>query len=484
VGRLRVLLTASDDELKALGVKLDTAAEYRVDLGDVEFLADVVRSYMGERAESCQGVENLARIIKEHHPDGAYTLVAKYAGLWLRGRGCGAEEVVEAAKKEPKLFLANYIWQVLLRGNGDMARRAAVPFLLHAAFGPVPVGVTYITKAVNDRGIWRFLKPEELEGAGLESLREDALEPIARWLAQQHEDLVEETLRDLAGLNGEEAREPYREALGDLIKALDWACDEVLKEGGKILAEVGIPKEEWILRTALWAFVNQRLAAVFKNGEGRRCWQRAVFIAGHALAGYPKLPKREQLPEDAAEALGDALEPCAVDDYLTTYGEIPWLSTNVVGFLYYIEVPYARDLSQIRKIRERLCVLTPFADAEIIKAAKKTAEELLVRWGKRDFWWLPEISYALGLAALAAEAEVDGEMADLLLYAAPAAVQRVAVPVAVLPVLAALRPLGEKAPHRYVVCAGRRLRADSVGSRNRGVHLRRLTTTQNRISLR
>jgi hypothetical protein len=262
---------------------------------------------------------------------------------------------------------------------------------------------------------------------------------------------VEEALRDLAGLNGEEARKPYRETLRDLIKALDWARDEVLKEGGKILAELGIPEERRGPENSLLAFVARRLAAVFKSGESRRCWQRAVFIAGHALAGYPKLPKREQLPEDAAEALGDALKPCAVDDYLTTYGEIPWLSTNVVGFLYYIKVPYARDLSQIRKIRERLCVLTPFADAEIIKAAKKTAEELLVRWGKRDFWWLPEISYALGLVALAAEAEVDGEMADLLLYAAPAVVQRVAVPVAVLPVLEALRPLGEKAPHRYVV---------------------------------
>jgi len=87
---------------------------------------------------------------------------------------------MEEAKKEPKLFLARYIWQVLLRGSGDLARRIAVPLLLHAYFGPVPVGVTYITKAVKDRGIWRFLKPEELEGASLESLREDELEPMAR----------------------------------------------------------------------------------------------------------------------------------------------------------------------------------------------------------------------------------------------------------------------------------------------------------------
>jgi len=213
---------------------------------------------------------------------------------------------------------------VLLRGNGDLARRAAVPLLLHARFGPVPVGVTYITKAVKN-GVWRFLKPEELEGASLESLREDALEPIAKWLAQRHEDLMEETLRDLASLNGEEARKPYRDALSDLIKALDWARDEVLKEGGEILAEFGVPEEDRGLGTGLLAFVVTRLAAVFKSGEIRSCWRRAAFIAGFALAGFPVFPKREWLLEDCAEALGDALKPCAVDDYLTIDGEMPWL---------------------------------------------------------------------------------------------------------------------------------------------------------------
>ena len=449
VGRLRVLVTTSDDELKALGVELDTAAVYRVDLGDVEFLAEVVRSYMGERAESCQGVENLARIIKEHHPDGAYTLVAKYAGLWLRERGCGAEEVVEAAKKEPKLFFAYYIWHVLLRGSSDLAMQAAVPLLLHAYFGPVPVGMTYVTKAVND-GVWRFLKPEELEGVGLESLREDELEPIAKWLAQQHEDLVKEALRDLAGLNGEEARKPNKEALRDLIEALDCARREVLEEGGKILAELGVPEKDMELGAALLAFVARRLAAVFKSGEVKRCWRRAVLIAGHALAGYPVLSRREQLPEDVAEALGDALEPCAVDDYLTIDSEIPPFSIDVVWVPYCVEAWYARDLSQIRKIKERLGVLAPLSDAETIKAAKKTAERLIANWKGRGAH-LSEVFYALGLAALAAGTEVDEETADRLLYAASFAVQQVAQPAAVLPILAALRPLGEKAPHRYVV---------------------------------
>jgi hypothetical protein len=252
-----------------------------------------------------------------------------------------------------------------------------------------------------------------------------------------------------------------------LIDALDWARGEMLKEVAETLAELGIPKGEALrvcykvlakldvpeegreLATSLLAFVGRRLAAVFKSGESRHCWRRATFIAGHALAGHATLPKRGWLPEDSIEALRDALEPCAMDTYLTTDGEIPPLSTSVVGYLYYIEVPYARDLSQIRKIRERLGVLTPHADTDIIKAVKETAEKLMKRWRKRDFDD-HEAFYALGLAALAAGVEVDNETADLLLYAASAAVQVVARPADVLPVLAALRPLGEKAPHRYV----------------------------------
>ncbi len=442
-------------EGKAVIEWLEGASFYVPRLNTPEFLAGVLKSYACPNEDDCcLGKVDTKRLVSLISSHDAYMLVAKYAGLWLRERGCDVSDVekaVEEAKREPKLFLAHYIWQVLLRGSGDLARKAAVPLLLHSHFGPVPVGVTYVTKAVNDRGIWRFLKPKELENAGLESLREDTLEPIAKWLAQKHEDLVEETLRDLAGLNDEEAREPYKVALGDLIKALDWTRGEVLKEGAETLAEVGIPKEEWELWTALWAFVNQRLAAVFKSDDSRNCWRRAALIAGNALAGYPKLPRRGRLSTDVVEALGDALKPCTVDAYLTIDGEIPLLSTSVVGFLYYIEALYARDLSQIRNIRERLCVLTPFADAEIIKAARKTAEGLLVRWGKRDFWWLPETLYALGLAALVAGGEVDEETADLLLYAASFAVQRVAVPVAVLQVLETLRPLGEKASHRYVV---------------------------------
>jgi len=397
---------------------------------DVEFLHEVLRQYSGCEGDYSKLAEEIAQF------NGGYTLVAKYAGLWLRSDGCkvkNVESAVEEAKKEPKLFLARYIWRVLLRSSGDLARKAAVPLLLHAYFGPVPEGMTYITKAVN-YGVWRFLKPEKLKSAILESLKEDALEPVARWLTQKHEDLVEEVLRDLAGLNGEKARELYKKAVSDLIKALDRARDEVLKEGGKILAELDVPEDDRGIENSLLALVGGRLAAVFKSGEVRRCWKRVALVVGHALAGYLVLPRREQLPEDVAEALGDALEPCAVDVYLTIDGEMPPLSTYV---------------ARLMLIRE-LNILAPYAEPDIIRAARKSAEGLLARWRKRGFWWLSETFYALGLAVLAAGAEVDGETADQLLYATPFAVQGVARPETVLPILAALRPLGEKAPHRYV----------------------------------
>ena len=446
-------------EGKAVRDWLEGASFYVPQLNTPEFLAGVLKSYACPNEDDCclgkVDIERLVSLISSHD---AYTLVAKYAGLWLKEKRCDAEKLEEAlksslkpSKAEPKLYLAHYIWQVLLRNSGDLAKRAAVPLLLHARFGPVPVGVTYITKAVNDRGVWRFLKPEELEGASLESLREDELEPIAKWLAQQHEDLVEEALRDLASLNGEEARKPYREALGDLIEALDWGRDEVLKEGDEILAKLGVPKEalkvcnkifaelgvpekDLELGTALLAFIVRRLAAVFRGDESKGCWQRVVFIAGYALAGYPKLPKMERLAKDVVEALGDALKPCAVDKYLVIDGVMPPLSIGVARLMH----------------KRELNILSPLADTRTIDDVGKTAEGLLAKW-RRSGINLHETFYALGLAALAAGSKVDEKTADQLLYAASFAVQEVAHPAAVLPILAALRPLGEKAPHRYVV---------------------------------
>jgi coenzyme F420-reducing hydrogenase delta subunit len=112
-------------------------------LNDRQFLHSVIKTYSFCEGEYGKLAEEIAQL------DGGYTLVAKYAGLWLRSNGCNAgdvERAVEEAKSHPKLFLAHYVWHVLLRGSGDLARKTAVPLILHAYFGPVPVGVAYITR--------------------------------------------------------------------------------------------------------------------------------------------------------------------------------------------------------------------------------------------------------------------------------------------------------------------------------------------------
>jgi hypothetical protein len=454
--RVKVLAVLPGDLYGAVLEKAEKPASellkkrLEVDLRDVRFLADVVHEYSKCGGMPAGVAERLAEKIAEF--DGGYTLAAKYAGLWLKGNGCNVESVeraVEGAKPRPKLFFAHYIWHVLLKGRGDLARKAAVPLLLHAYFGPVPVGVTYATKAVN-QGVWRFLKPEELEGVGLESLKEDELEPIARWLAQWHEDLVEETLKDLAGLNGEALQKQYKESFRELIEVLNSTRNKVLKEGSKVLDELSFPEEARTSEDFFLTFVNRRLIAVFKGEETRSCWRRVAFIAGHSLVRYTKLPQRDKLPEDFAEVLSVAVEPCAVDAYLTTNGMLSPLSIAVVMFPYFIEVSYARHIPQIRRIRSALSVLSSFVDYEAINTAKEIAEELVKWWRNKGGFILAELFYALGLAALIAETDIDENTADLLLYVAPFAIRRVIHPTVIPMILMALRPLGEKAPHRYV----------------------------------
>jgi len=132
---------------------------------------------------------------------------------------------------KPKLFFAHYIWGTILGKNMDLAKKVSVPLILHAAFGPIPEGVTYITKAVNEGGVWGLVNINRLAGSKLEGLREGDLEPIAKWLSTLHEDLIEETLKDLVGLRGEEARKQYIDhGFEDFIKALDWGYEKALEE--------------------------------------------------------------------------------------------------------------------------------------------------------------------------------------------------------------------------------------------------------------
>jgi len=197
-----------------------------VNLRDEGFLREVIKRYSG-----CDNVsDDLVRRVMNFD---TYTFVAKYVGIWLRERECKVEDVEKVLREsisKPKLFFANYIWRAVLRENKDLAKRVSVPLILHAVFGPIPEGFTYITKAVNEGGVWKLIDRDRLAKLELEDLREADLKPIAKWLSTLHEDLIEEALQELVGLHGEEARKHYIDhGFRKFIEALDWGYEKVVE---------------------------------------------------------------------------------------------------------------------------------------------------------------------------------------------------------------------------------------------------------------
>ncbi|MFP3298030.1 MAG: SIR2 family protein [Thermocladium sp.] len=397
-----------DEELRralegAEGSKVD------VDLRDEEFLSEIVKRYSG-----CGDVsEHLVERIMEFD---SYTLIAKYVGVWLRESKCQVKDVDEDLREsagEPKLFFAHYIWSTVLKGNEDLAKRVSVPLILHAAFGPIPEGVTYITKAVNEGGVWRLIDRDHLAKSKLEGLREVDLEPIAKWLPTQHEDLVEETLEELVGLRGEEARRHYIEhGFRDLIEALDWGYEKALEE---------------VVESNLLVFIGERLKYALEAYANY--WKRAAFIIGYGLAGHGSVPRPEDLPGDVIESLGDALRGCGIDDYLLIGNEIP---------------PLIQHLTYTR-------VLTKAFIDKYGEAVDEVNRILSIARGRGSIYDSEEF-YGLGLASIIANAAgaVEPGDADAALHIASFAIQRVASSNLIRPALGALKPLRDKAPHRYL----------------------------------
>ncbi|MCC6003637.1 MAG: hypothetical protein LM590_04780 [Thermofilum sp.] len=417
VERASVLVVLPDDVYRSVIERnpelKDELERYtlRVDLHDPQFLEEVVKAYSGCTGSFKELAESIARF------EGGYTLVAKYAGLTLREKKCSVEDVQTAlreAKGKPKLFLTYYLWSVLLKGSGDLAMMAAAPLILHAVFGPIPEGATYLVKAALEGGGWRLPDPERLKGVRLRSLKVEELKPLAKWLSVLHEDLVEEMLEELCSLE-------YRE-LEELTGALGWAWHEILREE----EEVPVPER-------LPDFVGKRLAAALE-AYASSCWRRLALVAGSALAWHPRAPLVAASQPKALPS--EALEPCEADDYLLAGGVIPPLILRVA---LYSPHTLARPLARCYK-----------EAAEEIKELEKTWRE---RGARPD-----ERFYALGLALSVAEARGLGEgveawEAEAALVAAAAAVQRVSRAECAAAVLEMFKLLGELAPHYHVALA-------------------------------
>jgi len=236
--------------------------------------------------------------------------------------------------------------------------------------------------------------------------------------------LIEETLKDLVGLRGEEARKQYiNHGFEDFIKALNWGYEKALEEvrglGREIeLKEVGI--------SLILILTGERLKYALKPYTN--CWRRAALIIGLALAGYPLVPK---LPEGVIKSLGDDLRRCDIDNYLLIGNRI----SPLILVLIYVH---------------RLSITIAFIDRyeEIINEVNKVFDNARERVGI----YFIESFYVLGLDSIAAMLSevIKPSDADLALYIALFAIRNVRLVSNVEPILRTLKPLHAKAPHRYL----------------------------------
>jgi hypothetical protein len=456
---------SKSEELRSI---LDEIRSYiiNVDLKDEGFLREIIKKYSG-----CDNVsDDLVKVVMNFD---SYTLVAKYAGIWLRKRRCEVEDVDKALREsadKPKLFFAHYIWGVILGKSMDLAMKVSVPLILHATFGPIPEGITYITKAVNEGGKWKLIDRNELAESKLEDLREDDLEPIAKWLSTEHEDLIEETLEELVGLRGEEARNNYRNhGFENLIKTLDRGYNEkALEEVRELGHEV---KPEKVVSNLL-IFVGERLKHALKPYTD--CWKRAALIIGAALAGRDSVPRPEDLPEslrgNVAKSLGNALNRCGVDGYLLVGSVIPPL----IRYLTYTRVlteafidKYNEAVAELNRILKTEAFIDK-AVAELNRAVAELNRILNIARDRPSIYiriYTYDVGsfygfYGLGLASIIARAVESGKPiepndADAALHIVSLTMQHaislsLTEPVVSGPVLSALVPLRDKAPQRYL----------------------------------
>ncbi|MFP3200556.1 MAG: hypothetical protein RXR06_11850, partial [Thermoproteus sp.] len=434
------VVVLSDDMYALAGDRLGGHVPVEVSSGDVLFLQRLVEGYGGCPGEAAAEV---AREVGKYGDNRA--LVAALAGDWLRREGCRRGAVAEALRKAEGRavdFALDYIWYAVLGGNRERANVYAPLIVLRGLAGPIPAKLA--------EGILMDLGKSRDEVRGSE---------VVRWFARQHHDTLKEAIEEAA----RSALERKKIKPEELHQALLNGFDELMMSGLVEVKEaaIGLPLERilGLMRRGLAGDMSR-----LSEEEKRRCAKRAALVLGYALAWHPRLPRQGDLPEETEAVLGEALDPCVVDDYTTADGTVAPLAILLVASIYgdagrlYLKGALAEAASMLRGVAG---IFSPLVSAAGM-IGLETSKALVDSWRRRRLT-LPEAFYALGLAALAAGGEADEETADLLLRAAPFAVLWVARPEAVLPVLTALRPLGEKAPHRYVYALAAASELETLG---------------------
>jgi len=176
--------------------RLDAHMAVEVDLRQPQFLAEIVKAYSGTTCKD-EVYQKIGREIAEKY-EGGYTLVARYAGEWLRQAGCATNvaKAVEAGGGNAKTFLALYIYKGIFQGDSRLLWALAIPFLARAKLGPMPPKWLEEIPQIDPRDNTLYcntpLHSVPIQGG------DEAREFIKKWLAEEHEDLIEEVIKELA----------------------------------------------------------------------------------------------------------------------------------------------------------------------------------------------------------------------------------------------------------------------------------------------
>jgi hypothetical protein len=424
-GRVRLLVVLPTDIHQALPQDLrDRLGKYVLDLEergflrDPEFIAEVIREYARGCRIDHDKAKALAGEILGRFSEG-YTLIARFTGTLIADRyECrvdDVERIIEESRGNAHYFILRYINSLFKVHEDPKTAEALVEvFALRRPF------VSWVRSGVP------ILTPGVVKLMGVSGL--------SGWLAIRQHDLIEETIEELLDCivgKGKECEE-----LGDALEPWVPGTVGLLREVSEKVRDEDSAVEYFA------GNYGEKLTNTLKLFSNK-CWRRATLIIGYASAGVPIVPRPEDLPSDVVGSLGDALNECkiannlSIDDYLLVSNEIPPL-------IWYLIKNHARALTE----------------AFIDKYDEAVAEVRRVRDTARGRGGIhaAEVFYGLGLASIIAKAVESGKPielvgpsnADVALNIASFAIQDVASPHLIKPILSALGPLRGEAPQRYI----------------------------------
>ena len=464
------LIVLPSDVYNTLSEEMRNALQgYRLDVSqgliNTEFLAELIREYTRTKSNpngcalSDRELSELAGDVVKF--DSGHALIARLIGEELARSNCGVskvEELINNAKGRAEAFIIlqiNGLFRV--HENPDTVKALVEVFALRKPL----VDDTRPGDPIMTPGIIELIGREK--GANL--LRSAEGKELRSWLARRQHDLIEEAIGKLLNCIGDKGE--GCEVLGDALEP--WKTIEVIELLRKISEKVRD------VDSAVEYFASnycEKLTDALKAFSDK-CWKRAIYIIGHALAGHSivygfkdlsaflskylrkndiesqcdglsesrrvgdKIPFSSLLAKHYAcivKSLGDALKECSVDDYLIVGDKIPQLVMGLIG--------------------NHACAL---AGAFIDKYDESVNEikRLLNITKNRGEIYDEEAHYGLGLAAVIANVAESGKPVepsdvDAALHIASFARPNALFTNPVMPILSALAPLRDKAPQRYL----------------------------------